>query len=116
MTLLSLDSFLTPPPGPRPDATTTITNSINWALLAYLFGIFITLAGVSTTPLTSSLYSLFTPLLKPTPPNKFITTISFTTICLVVCLVFTSVPSVVLLTPLVKDVSGISREGEDRTW
>ncbi|KAJ3032582.1 hypothetical protein HDV00_007338 [Rhizophlyctis rosea] len=104
MSLLALSTLPLPTPTPHPhprpppDPTHTITTSINWGLLSYLFGIFIVLAGVTTTPLPSTIYAIFKPLLRHS--NGFVATGSFVAVCMCVCLVFTSIPSVLRVSPV----------------
>ncbi|KAJ3177842.1 hypothetical protein HDU85_005754 [Gaertneriomyces sp. JEL0708] len=87
------------------DPTELIAEAVNWPLIAYLFGIFMVLEGVRQTPVPRDLWRLFEPIIAPSEPNLGQTVLAFCGLTIVICLVFTSIPSVVLLAPHIRQIT-----------
>ncbi|KND03478.1 uncharacterized protein SPPG_00962 [Spizellomyces punctatus DAOM BR117] len=121
-TLLALDSILVrfkkappetrdiavPSPSFRPlqtydDPTATLSESVNWPLLCYLFGMFIILEAVRKTPFPNDVWNLFEPALlnRSYAESVFI----FSIVTVFICLIFTSIPSVLLLAPHIRQLA-----------
>ncbi|KAI9295158.1 hypothetical protein K502DRAFT_341907 [Neoconidiobolus thromboides FSU 785] len=83
------------------DASSIINEHINWSLLSYLFGVFSLLCGVSKTPLPGDLFQKFAPLINPKVPNLKVSTIAFSGLVILLSFVFTSIPTVLLISPYI---------------
>ncbi|KAI8823434.1 citrate transporter-domain-containing protein [Fimicolochytrium jonesii] len=102
------------------DPTSIISQAVNWGLICYLFGIFIILGGIQKTPLPNTLFSFFAPLFSHSdgspPPSLAFTTIVFAVLCIIVCLIFTSIPSVLLLGPHIHTIARHNPQFDSIGW
>lgn len=89
----------------RQDASRIISDHVNWSLLTYLFGVFALLAGVAKTPLPHDVWQWFAPLINPKSPNLVLTTTSFAGLIVLLSFVFTSIPTVLLVSPYIPSLS-----------
>ncbi|RKP13634.1 citrate transporter-like domain-containing protein [Piptocephalis cylindrospora] len=94
----------------RQDPTRHIANSINYPLLAYLFGIFVLISGVRQTRIPDGMWKIFQPLVHN--GTRWIEAISFTFLICVLSFIFTSIPAVLLVAPRIDGLSG----WEDQAW
>lgn len=92
----------------RTDPSNIITESVHWQLLCYLFGIFIVLEGVKKTPLTDSLWSIFVPWFVE--DNYWISAFVFSFVSFLVSVIFTSIPSVMLIAPHISSIPNTRME------
>ncbi|KAI8054116.1 citrate transporter-like domain-containing protein [Syncephalis plumigaleata] len=81
----------------RSDPTRQLVENVNYPLLAYLFGIFILIAGVRRTPLPDDLWRLFRPLVQN--GHRVTEAIGLLSLACALSFVFTSIPAVLLLAP-----------------
>jgi hypothetical protein len=81
----------------RTDPTRQLVENVNYPLLAYLFGIFILIAGIRRTPLPDDLWRLFRPLVQN--GHRVIEAIGLLSLACALSFVFTSIPAVLLLAP-----------------
>ncbi|KAJ9081933.1 hypothetical protein DSO57_1009637 [Entomophthora muscae] len=87
------------------DASRILSDHINWSLLCYLFGVFSLLAGVAKTPLPRDVWRRFSPLINPHTPNLPMATCAFAGLIVFLSFVFTSIPTVLLVSPYISDLS-----------
>ncbi|KAI9095205.1 citrate transporter-domain-containing protein [Phlyctochytrium arcticum] len=96
-----------------PDPTSTISEAVNWPLLGYLFGMFIILEGVRQTPFPGDLWKLFGDALNG---GWWITVMMFSIITVITCLIFTSIPAVLLLAPHIRQLYAMDPRWATAGW
>ncbi|KAI9229664.1 MAG: citrate transporter-like domain-containing protein [Piptocephalis tieghemiana] len=94
----------------RRDPTRHISESINYPLLAYLFGIFVLISGVRQTRVPDGMWRLFQPLVHN--GTRWIEALAFVSLICVLSFIFTSIPAVLLVSPRIDGLSG----WEDQAW
>ncbi|KAI0229140.1 hypothetical protein L0F63_004602 [Massospora cicadina] len=78
------------------DASRILSDHINWSLLCYLFGV----------PLCQGTSGVnFSPLINPHTPNLPLATLSFAILVVFLSFLFTSIPTVLLVSPYIPDLS-----------
>jgi len=78
---------------------------VNWELLLYLIALFVTIEGINHTPLTNIFWDIFQPLMLAGRPLGF-SMLGFCCLVMTLCLVFTSIPCVLLVSPHLHQIGG----------
>lgn len=79
----------------RRQATSLFEKQIDWRLLLYLIALFVNIAGVNRTVVPGGLWKLVRPLV--THSSTSVSVFGFCTLVLLLSLIFTSIPSVLLI-------------------
>jgi Na+/H+ antiporter NhaD/arsenite permease-like protein len=87
----------------RTDSTRQLVDTVNYPLLAYLFGIFMLIAGIRRTPLPDDLWRLFRPLVHN--GHRTIEALGLVSLTCALSFIFTSIPAVLLLAPRIPTMS-----------
>ncbi len=80
---------------------------INWQILIYIIGMFVVIAGVNKTPFTGIAWKLTRPLVNSA--NPFISVGGFCLLVVVLSFIFTSIPTVLLVSPHLDSLRGPMR-------
>lgn len=78
---------------------------VNFPLLLYILGLFVAIKGINMTPVTGWFWSLIAPLVKPSSPLP-LAVFGLSALVLLLCLVFTSIPCVLLVSPHLTEMGG----------
>eukprot|EP00457_Paulinella_chromatophora_P004390 gb/GEZN01004402.1/.p1 GENE.gb/GEZN01004402.1/~~gb/GEZN01004402.1/.p1 ORF type:complete len:643 (-),score=55.22 gb/GEZN01004402.1/:9-1937(-) len=76
----------------------SLWEEVNFELLLYLIALFVTIAGMNTTPAPYVFWNLLSPLMSFGVP-LFVSVSAFCLLVLILTLVFTSIPTVLLISP-----------------
>lgn len=84
-----------------------IFSRVNFNLLLYIIGLFVTIAGVNNTPIANWFWAIVKPMVGKGSPLA-LSVFGFSLLVLIICLVFTSIPCVLLVSPHINpvDISG----------
>jgi Na+/H+ antiporter NhaD/arsenite permease-like protein len=74
-------------------------SKVNWGLLLFLIGLFVLIEAMNTTPLPGMFWAVLHPFFAQSPGGLFVGTVAFMALILGVTLVFTSIPTVLLVSP-----------------
>jgi len=81
---------------------------VNWELLLYISGLFVTIQGINHTPLPEIFWDIVSPMMSP-HASLGLWVFGFSILVMSLCLVFTSIPAVLLVAPRIAQLNGSFR-------